>query len=122
MKAAVPGVRVLVTSSLDPLLAGVVDIWTPNLNCLFVRVSPDEFCPWRAAPEAYAPELARGAALWWYQSCSSHGCDDAPPRPYFRGWPSYAVDALVRSLRDRIAHPAWRRRPPRGAARGASSS
>jgi hypothetical protein len=30
--------------------------------------------------------------LWWYQSCSSHGCDDGPEAPYFRGWPSYVVD------------------------------
>jgi hypothetical protein len=86
-------IQVLVTASLSPLLEGLVDIWTPNLNCLFVRESPGEFCPWRANPEAYRQVRASGAALWWYQSCSSHGCDDKPPTPYFQGWPSYVVDA-----------------------------
>jgi hypothetical protein len=93
VRPADPAIRVLVTASLAPLLAEVVDIWTPNLNCLFVRERPGEFCPWRAPPEAYREVRARGASLWWYQSCSSHGCDDGPPRPYFRGWPSYVVDA-----------------------------
>lgn len=93
VRKADPRIRVLVTASLSPLLAGVVDIWTPNLNCLFVRERPDEFCPWRASFDAYRDVRGGGASLWWYQSCSSHGCDDGPARPYFRGWPSYVVDA-----------------------------
>jgi len=30
--------------------------------------------------------------LWWYQSCASHGCTGEGGE-YFRGWPSYMIDA-----------------------------
>ncbi|HWV38826.1 MAG TPA: DUF4091 domain-containing protein, partial [Vulgatibacter sp.] len=110
VKRADPSIRTLLTASFDPSLAAVVDLWAPNLNCMWVKSHAGEFCPWRAARDAYDPLLARGAMLWWYQSCSSHGCggaDDASPgapqraaprgddaaRAYFRGWPSYVIDA-----------------------------
>ncbi len=98
VKKADDSIRVLLTASLDPALVGPVDLWTPNLNCLYVKKSEDEWCSWRAPQAAYRQAVERGAKLWWYQSCSSHGCgegfelqnDDAA---YFRGWPSYVVDA-----------------------------
>ncbi len=95
VKRADPSIRVLLTASLDPALAKVVDLWAPNLNCLWVKSSPDEFCDWRAPRAAYDPLVAGGALLWWYQSCSSHGCDEGAPSTasYFRGWPSYVIDA-----------------------------
>ena len=88
VRRADPRIAVLLTSSFDPSLDGLVDLWTPNLNCLFVKDRPEEFCPWRAPRESYRS----GKALWWYVSCSSHGCDERPPSPYFRGWPGYAID------------------------------
>ena len=101
VKKADPSIRVLLTASLDPKLVGPIDLWTPNLNCLFVKRSPDEWCAWRAPLAAYREAQKQGALLWWYQSCSSHGCDDASivgakddaAASYFRGWPSYVIDA-----------------------------
>lgn len=99
VKRADPGIRVLLTASYHPSLRDLIDIWTPNLNCLWVKKSADEYCKWRHPFAAYLPLRQAGAQLWWYQSCSSHGCDDvsiggvdAAPE-YFRGWPSYVVDA-----------------------------
>lgn len=101
-----PDLRVLVTASLDPLLDGAADILAPNLNCLFAR-GFDDYCGGRVVPtSAYAAAQRKGAELWWYQSCGSHGCGPLPPLPlaaaaYFRGWPSYALDhpaALNRAM------------------------
>jgi len=108
VKRADASIRTLVTASLDPSLVGAVDVWAPNLNCLWIKSRAGEFCPWRASRESYDPLRAKGAMLWWYQSCSSHGCGDAdaasPGAPqaskqdaamdgYFRGWPTYVIDA-----------------------------
>lgn len=91
------GVPRLVTMPLDESLAGLVDWWAPNLNCLDHKERQGEFCPAEAPREAYAPAQAKGGKLWWYQSCSSHGCGHGPfgdvRDAYFRGWPSYMVDA-----------------------------
>lgn len=101
VKKADRSIRVLLTASLDPALVGPVDLWTPNLNCLYVKKRADEWCPWRAPRAAYEQAVAKGAELWWYQSCSSHGCENVEniqgkgraDDSYFRGWPSYMVDA-----------------------------
>ncbi|AKU91217.1 DUF4091 domain-containing protein [Vulgatibacter incomptus] len=95
VKRANEKIRVLLTASLDPSLRGLVDVWTPNLNCLWVKSRPEEFCAWRAPRSAYDPLLASGNLLWWYQSCSSHGCGEGPSAApdYFRGWPTYVIDA-----------------------------
>ncbi len=85
VRRADPSIRVLVTAPFHPSLDGLVDLWTPNLNCLFVRSRPDEYCPWRAPRSAYR-------APWWYVSCSSHGCGEGPKGRYFAGWPGYAID------------------------------
>ncbi len=93
--AADPAIRLLVTVPFQPALAGSVDVWAPNLNCLAVRRDPKEFCPLRAPAGAYAPRLAAGERLWWYVSCSSFGCGGAIPEKalaYFHGWPSYVID------------------------------
>ena len=100
-KRADRSIRVLLTASLDPALVGPVDLWTPNINCLYVKKRDDEWCPWRATRKAYDRAVAKGAELWWYQSCSSHGCENVEniqgkakaDDAYFRGWPSYMVDA-----------------------------
>lgn len=84
------GVSVLVTSSHHPILEGLVDIFAPNLNCLFVKKRPEETCQWRASRTAYGPTRKRGGQLWWYLSCTSHGC--AAPSSYARGWPTYVID------------------------------
>lgn len=91
------GIRRLVTTALEPGLAGQVDIWTPNLNCLVVRERDGELCARHVPRPAYRPREARGDRLWWYLSCSSHGCGQGPfgradLDRYFAGWPSYVVD------------------------------
>ncbi|HUB06965.1 MAG TPA: DUF4091 domain-containing protein [Myxococcales bacterium] len=90
-----PELRVLVTVPLQRALEGSVDIWTVNVNCLVVKDDPAEFCPLRAPFADYAPRLRGGESLWWYLSCSSHGCGGAIPRSardYFRGWPDLVID------------------------------
>ncbi|MFM2153623.1 MAG: hypothetical protein RL199_2058 [Pseudomonadota bacterium] len=93
------GVPRLVTMPFDASLAGLVDLWAPNLNCFAHKQRTGEFCRGETPRDAYP----RDAKVWWYQSCSSHGCghgrfgdgrDD-----YFSGWPSYMVDADGASAR-----------------------
>jgi hypothetical protein len=62
--------------------------------------------PTKALPstDLFVPLLNHfgGGARWWYQSCMSHGCskDDKPILdPYFRGWPSYMIDAPATAAR-----------------------
>ncbi len=43
------------------------------------------------ARTGYDSEIAKGKKLWWYQACSSHGCNIVGGE-YFRGWPSYMID------------------------------
>ncbi len=100
-----PALRVLVTTSLAPILAGLPGIWAPNINCLFDRPYA-EYCGSTVPLARYAAERKGGALMWWYQSCGSHGCGEPDPldmgaRRYFRGWPSYMVDhdaALNRAM------------------------
>ena len=106
VRAAAPGIRVLVTHGLDPQLAGAIDIWTPNLNCLFERPAGDAYCRASLGAAGYAVRRAMGERLWWYQSCGSHGCAaqgelSRAARAYFEGWPSYMIDhgaALNRAM------------------------
>jgi hypothetical protein len=102
---ASPELRALVTTSMVPVLESSIDLWTPNLNCLFARKGSD-YCKVLRPVDAYAQARARGSRLWWYQSCGSHGCGEMPARDlehrrYFSGWPSYMVDhdaALNRAM------------------------
>lgn len=104
-KKADPALRVLVTTSFAPILAGLPGIWAPNINCLFVRPF-SSYCGSTVPLKRYASERRSGARMWWYQSCGSHGCGEPDPfdiaaRRYFRGWPSYMVDhdaALNRAM------------------------
>ena len=105
VRASAPGIRVLVTHGIDPLLDGAIDIWTPNLNCLFQRPGGD-YCASILTASRYAALRQAGARLWWYQSCGSHGCVaqaqlTEAQRAYFTGWPSYMIDhdaALNRAM------------------------
>ncbi|MGC4115400.1 MAG: DUF4091 domain-containing protein [Myxococcales bacterium] len=102
---ASPQLRALVTTSMAPVLDQSIDLWTPNLNCLFARKGSD-YCKVVRPLGDYAQARARGSRLWWYQSCGSHGCGELPAldfahRRYFAGWPSYMVDhdaALNRAM------------------------
>jgi hypothetical protein len=85
-------VRNLVTVARNQALEGVVDIWVPLINCLEMKPGFPPYCDESAPREAYQPELAAGKGLWWYQSCASHGCNIIGGE-YFRGWPSYMIDA-----------------------------
>ncbi|MBI2822346.1 MAG: DUF4091 domain-containing protein [Acidobacteria bacterium] len=90
--------RNLVTTSLDPRLADVIDIWTPLVNCLESKPNFPDFCERQVGREAYKKEVARGKSLWWYQSCASHACGPAETA-YFDGWPSYVIDVPAVSNR-----------------------
>jgi hypothetical protein len=87
-----PAVRNLVTVARNPALQGIVDTWVPLINCLAMKPGFPPYCDESAPREAYQPELAAGKGLWWYQSCASHGCNIIGGE-YFRGWPSYMIDA-----------------------------
>lgn len=105
VRAAAPGIRVLVTHGIDPRLDGAIDIWTPNLNCLFRRPGGG-YCASISTAGSYQALRQAGARLWWYQSCGSHGCVaeerlTGAERAYFTGWPSYMIDhdaALNRAM------------------------
>lgn len=105
VRAAAPGIRVLVTHGLIPALDGAIDIWTPNMNCLFTRPG-SAYCATTLATDGYRAQRQNGKQLWWYQSCGSHGCaaDEGlseGERRYFSGWPSYMIDhdaALNRAM------------------------
>jgi hypothetical protein len=95
---AAPEIPRLVTVPYTRQLAAVVDIWAPLINCFEAKPGFPDFCSQPASRAAYDGELKRGKALWWYQSCASHGCNEVSSE-YFRGWPSYAIDAAAISHR-----------------------
>ena len=90
------GVPVLITAPLDTRLTPAADIACPNLNCFFSRPGRPT-CRNVQPAEALRKKLGPGKHVWWYQSCSSHGCDQGPmddvaiERAY-SGWASYMVD------------------------------
>ncbi len=91
-----PDLRVLVTSPLHPLLEPFINVFAPNLNCLFSRPASD-YCALEVPLTDYQKIRKNGVKLWWYQSCGSHSCTpidphDLPHLTYFSGWASYMVD------------------------------
>lgn len=102
-READPELRVLVTEQLVPDLADLIDVWVPLVNCLGDgrgAGARGEFCEETVPRAAYAAQGAghTGSAVWFYQSCASHGCfrvgGDA-----FSGWPSYVIDAPAQANR-----------------------
>ena len=97
----VPEVRRLVTTALSDKLPSV-NLYVTVVNCL---TRDDKTCPRPVERARYAPALAKGAQLWWYQACMSHGCSSksAPEvpilDPLFKGWPSYMIDAPATAAR-----------------------
>ncbi|MBI2816618.1 MAG: DUF4091 domain-containing protein [Acidobacteria bacterium] len=87
-----PRIRNLVTTTLDLDLRGVIDIWSPPVNCVDSKPGFPPMCDRTVPRQAYETEIQRGKSLWWYQSCISHGCN-GPGGDYFRGWPNYLIDA-----------------------------
>ncbi|MFL5424959.1 MAG: DUF4091 domain-containing protein [Myxococcales bacterium] len=95
-----PAIRRLVTTALSDKLPSI-DLWVPLLNCLGDE-SPN--CPRPIARQYYREQEKKGATLWWYQSCMSHGCDPSgvvPPRhrAAFTGWPDYVIDVPATAAR-----------------------
>jgi hypothetical protein len=83
-------VPVLVTTALAPDLVGAVNIWAPPIN--YLEDKPSHLSRHRSPVRAaYDEHLRRAEALWWYQSCMSHGCDKTSDR-YYTGWPNYLID------------------------------
>ena len=106
-RARAAGLMVLVTSPYDDRLAPASDILAPNLNCFFPRPGP-RTCNVVLTAAELRERLRPGTRVWWYQSCSSHGCgkadgSDAGRTPAFEpeveraysGWASYMVDHPV---------------------------
>ncbi len=93
------GVARLVTMPPDAALAKRVDIWAANVNCFSHRERAGEFCAGETPRSRYPAK----AQVWWYVSCSSHGCGHGPfgdrRDAYFQGWPSYVVDVAGTSAR-----------------------
>ncbi|MFP2911059.1 DUF4091 domain-containing protein [Pyxidicoccus sp. 3LFB2] len=93
---AAGGIPVLVTSPLDDALRGAADILTPTLNCFYPRPGP-QTCRNVLTSRTLRGRLPKGAKVWWYQSCNSHGCNGGPPEDTtvdaaYSGWASYMVD------------------------------
>jgi hypothetical protein len=83
-------IPVLVTTALTPALTGAVDIWVPPIN--YMDDKPSQAAKHRSPRRAaYEERVRRGEALWWYQSCMSHGCSRTSDR-YYVGWPNYLID------------------------------
>lgn len=91
-RRADPELRTLVTEQLAPELGGAIDLWVTLVNCLEERPGVGSYCEETVPRPAYRAAERRGARLWWYQSCVSHGCDTVGGRAY-TGWPSYVIDS-----------------------------
>lgn len=87
-----PALKNLVTAPFHPDWTGFIDIWTPVINCFERKPQQHDYCETTVARTGYDSEIANGKKLWWYQACSSHGCNIVGGE-YFRGWPSYMIDA-----------------------------
>lgn len=99
VKAADPGLRVLVTTNIDLAtqhgVAGDIDIMVPIVNHMDSTSAPYQGDQ-RAKYDAF---LAQGKTLWMYQSCMSHGCSFGGAEPG-AAWPSYMID--VPGVRNRL--------------------
>jgi hypothetical protein len=90
-----PDMRVLVTTEVNPVLDGAVNIWVPIIN--YVENKEGFGRPTENRRDTYFNTISEGNELWWYQACFSHGCGvsitgDASLDSYFTGWPSYMID------------------------------
>ena len=101
--AGAPSVKTLVTTSIQQEAKSApnapIDILVPVVN--FVEDKANGTYPGDHRAQ-YAPFLAKGGELWWYQSCMSHGCAGvggeygsaaAVAAAYTSGWPTYAIDS-----------------------------
>jgi len=93
-----PAIRTLVTLQRTASLDDGIDIWTPLINCFELKPHFDSFCSSTVPRKAYDEAIQSGKQLWWYQSCSSHGCN-IEGGSYFSGWPSYMIDDTAVSNR-----------------------
>lgn len=89
-------VPVLVTAPLDEALRDSADILAPNLTCFYPRPGP-QTCRSVVPMEQLRGKLDPHVKVWWYQSCTSHGCKDGPApsaaiAQAYSGWASYMVD------------------------------
>jgi Domain of unknown function (DUF4091) len=97
LREDVPQARRLLTTAVSRKLPSI-DLWVPLINCLAEPASPT--CPRPATRAAYLKAEARGARVWWYQSCASHGCDkNGTTDAIYAGWPSYMIDAPATAAR-----------------------
>lgn len=118
--AASPALRVLSTISMDMAVvhgvAGLVDIFSPLINDVAVKANCYTNKVTNVSGGSQRPLYNNVSLrnLWWYQACSSHGCQGgcgelpvSPAHDEFyahceMGWPSYMIDHSA--VRNR-AHP-----------------
>jgi hypothetical protein len=110
---AAGGIPVLVTSALVDGLGGAADILAPPLTCFFDRGGPP-ICRRPLSASALRGRLPRQARVFWYQSCTVHGCNggpqaDAELERAYSGWASYMVDHPA-PLNRAMGPLAWRTR------------
>jgi hypothetical protein len=98
VRRADPAIKNLVTAPLHKDWSDVIDIWTPVINC-FERKLDKDYCEMTVSRGEYGSELAHGKRLWWYQACSTHGCNIVGGE-YFTGWPGLMIDDA--GIRNRI--------------------
>jgi hypothetical protein len=92
-----PRARRLATTALSRQ-APSIDLWVELINCFAEPPSPT--CPRPAPRNSYRDAERKGARVWWYQSCASHGCSPAGGAgPEYAGWPSYMIDAPATAAR-----------------------
>jgi hypothetical protein len=105
------GVRVFATTRPAPQLAGLIDVFSPNVVHLEGGEGARAFAGSKPGPGGAA------RAPFWYASCLSHGCGELPERgpereqwkAAFRGWPGYEIDRPAAAARA-MAWLGWRER------------
>ena len=90
-RLADPELSTLLTEQLAPDLTEVIDVWTTLINCIDPNCGESP-CEETVPRAAYAEVEERGADLWWYLSCASHGCGIVGAEAT-GVWPSYVIDA-----------------------------
>lgn len=80
------------TEQADSPLLGSIDVWVPNVVSLSLK-NPDQCAaPADEVPRSdYDAEVAAGHAVWAYQSCNSHGCEDS--NDCSLNYPTFMIDA-----------------------------
>ena len=87
VRDAAPSIKIMVTTPWSARFAPYVDIWCPVIE----QFGQQGFAP----ASQYAAEQAGGKSVWWYVSCTSHGCED----DIDSGYPDLVIDRPAVAVR-----------------------